>query len=196
MGLQKNSRNSSPLYLMAQLNDKIGPINRGIVYEDTLDEWLKLRNFGEVTGGGTGLEENGEIDFCDIEIELNSEAFNETTFLEIIQQLEMLKAPKGSKLRIEKTAQEIHFGKLEGLGLYIPNSSFLEPPSEGYDLNVVYAEILKLLTIQPEADRSWGGKDETALYFYDESYERMHEAISAILQTYPLCEHAKLVQIA
>ena len=39
-------------FIVVQLNEKVMPIDRGIVYEDPIDEFLKERNWGEVTGGG------------------------------------------------------------------------------------------------------------------------------------------------
>ncbi|HET9277624.1 MAG TPA: hypothetical protein VFN95_05545 [Flavitalea sp.] len=40
-------------FIIAQLNEKVMPIDRGLVYEDPIDEFLKVNQYGEVTGGGT-----------------------------------------------------------------------------------------------------------------------------------------------
>ena len=50
-------------FIVAQLNEKVGPIDRGLVYEDPLDEFLKEKQYGEVTGGGTLLEKNYRYNF-------------------------------------------------------------------------------------------------------------------------------------
>jgi hypothetical protein len=151
-------------YLTVQLNDKIGPIDRSLAYEEPLDEFLKLEHYGEVIGGGTGQERTGEIAFCDIEINVHSKLPNDKIINDIIQKLESLQAPKDSKLIIKKTGNEIPFGKKEGLGLYMPNLNFRQEASDGY-INFAYSEILRLMCSKPNADRSWGGKEETALYF-------------------------------
>lgn len=97
----KENQESKEHYIVAQLNDKIMPIDRGEVYEDPLDELLKQKFYGEVSGGGTQLESNNEVSYCDVEIRLN---INPSTEIinEIISKLESLGAPKGSKLIIEQ----------------------------------------------------------------------------------------------
>lgn len=42
-----------PNFIVATLNDKIMPIDRGDIYEDPLDEFLSKNNWGEISGGGT-----------------------------------------------------------------------------------------------------------------------------------------------
>ena len=54
------------------------PIDRGEIYEDPLDELLKAENIGEVSGGGTMQKKSGEIEYCDIEIELNGTEIDKT----------------------------------------------------------------------------------------------------------------------
>jgi hypothetical protein len=45
-------------------------MHRGEFFEDPLGEELQRASLGEVTGGGTMQNQNGEIASCDIEIEL------------------------------------------------------------------------------------------------------------------------------
>ena len=54
----------------AKLNARIMPLDRGDRYEDPLIEALAANGYGEVTGGGTGQSENGEISYCGIDIDL------------------------------------------------------------------------------------------------------------------------------
>jgi hypothetical protein len=68
---------SKRIYLTALVNDRIMPIGRGDVYEDPLDEFLKAKGYGNVTGGGTLQELNGEIKYCDLEIEVDEERLTE-----------------------------------------------------------------------------------------------------------------------
>lgn len=64
---------SEPLqYFIITLNDKIQPIDRGEYYEDPLHKYLKQNQIGEIVGGGTQQANNGEIQFVDIEIQINS----------------------------------------------------------------------------------------------------------------------------
>src|SRR6186713_2136845 len=118
-------------FIIAQLNEKVMPIDRGLVYEDPINEFLKEKQYGEVTGGGTLQEKTGELAYCDIEIKLSTIDIDKTVITNIIDKIESLGAPKGSKLIIERTKEEIPFGKKEGLALYIDGQNL--PPE-------VYAE--------------------------------------------------------
>jgi hypothetical protein len=56
--------------VVARLNDRAQPLDRGELYEDPLDHVLKQAGLGAVTGGGTLLGADGEIELCEVEIEL------------------------------------------------------------------------------------------------------------------------------
>jgi len=183
-------------FIVAQLNEKVGPIDRGLVYEDPLDEFLKEKQYGEVTGGGTLLEKTGELSYCDIEIELTSKTIDNSAITDIISFLENLGAPKGSKLIIESTKEEIPFGKKEGLALYLDGQGLPEEVYKECDINFVLSEIHRLTNIEPDADRNWQGEKETALYFFNDSFVEMKNSISDFIDKYPLCKGARIVQIA
>jgi hypothetical protein len=183
-------------FLIAQLNDKVGPIDRGFVYEEPLDAFLKLNYYGEVTGGGTFQEETGEIACCDIEIELHSNDQERIVISKIIDQLEALGAPKGSKLLVETTGEEVLFGTKEGLALYLDGRNLPDEVYSESDTEFVWAELHRLIGIEPNADRNWQGREETAFYFYSDSFEQMRSAIHEFVSTYPLCAGARVVQIA
>ena len=63
-GKQKN--NDVGNFIVATLNDKIMPLDRGEIYEDPLEEFLKANGIGEVTGGGTMQLKSGELEYCDL----------------------------------------------------------------------------------------------------------------------------------
>jgi hypothetical protein len=54
--------------VIARLNVRAQPLDRGEVFEDPLDQILQAAGTGQVTGGGTMLGTDGEIEFCDLEI--------------------------------------------------------------------------------------------------------------------------------
>ena len=56
--------------VIARLNARLQPLDRGSLYEDPLDAALQEAGIGRVTGGGTLMSEEGEIELCDIEVEL------------------------------------------------------------------------------------------------------------------------------
>ena len=59
-----------PHVVIARLHEHIEPIDRGNRYEDPLQAALDETQAGQVTGGGSQLNELGGIDHADIEIEL------------------------------------------------------------------------------------------------------------------------------
>ncbi len=187
------------MYIQVTLNAKLQPMHRHDL-EDALNEIFEKENIkAEVTGGGTGMETNGEIAYSDLEIAL--EKFSEKTIDEIINLLEKILAPNGSKVTLfsEDESSEpkvIHFGKHEGLGLYLSND-LDDKVYEECDVNVIYEEIENILNEKNlgRIESYWEG-EETALYVYGKSYDEIKENIKPFLDKYPLCEKCRIEKIA
>ena len=198
--LSENKKEQEPevsgQYIIATLNDKIMPIDRFEVYEESLDEFLKRMDYGEVSGGGTLQQETGEIEYCDIEIWLNFADVDEEVVRQLIAKLEELGAPKGSYLLIENTGERIPFGVNEGLAIYLDGINLSDEVYEHSDSEALAFEIRRLAEIKCEVLRYWQGNTETALYFYDTSFEKMRQSIEDFVRTNPECENARVVQIA
>ena len=183
-------------FIVVTLNDRIMPVDRGEVYEDPLSKYLQSKGIGEVAGGGTMQMQNGEVEYCNIEIELNDIDSIEEKAKAIIEKLEGLGAPKGSKLRIEATEQVIGFGIKEGLGIYLDGVNLEEEVYKNCDSNVVLSEVKKLTKDDSEIVRFWEGETETGLYFYSSSFDDMKESIQSFVNDYPLCRGARIEKIA
>ncbi|RKP55559.1 hypothetical protein D7Z26_10275 [Cohnella endophytica] len=179
-----------------QLNDKIMPIDRGEYYEDPIDEFLRKNKYGEVIGGGTMQAESGEIVFCNIEFLIYQGNNEEQINMEIIEMLEKLGAPKGSHLSKESTNEQINLGQKEGLGIYLDGTNLPDEVYAECDSNIVLAELSKLVRYDGEVQRYWQGNTETALYFYGDSFKEMNNAILEFTSNYPLCQNARIIQIA
>ena len=195
-GLFKKDKIEEPNFIVATLNDKIMPIDRGEIYEDTLDAILISKNIGEVSGGGTMQEKSGEISFCDIEVKLNGTEVDKTIINIIIEKLESFGAPKGSFLTIEKTQEKINFGKFEGIGIYLDGVNLPKKVYEECDINFVITEIHRLTETEYLVNRNWENETGTALYFYGESFEKMKTQIKDFIENYPLCKNCRIEQIA
>mgnify|MGYP003436708781 CR=1 FL=1 len=195
-GLFKKEKIEESNFIVATLNDKIMPIDRGEIYEDTLDEILIANNIGEVSGGGTMQEKSGEISFCDVEIKLNGTEIDKIIINNIIEKLESFGAPKGSFLTIEKTQEKINFGQLEGIGIYLDGINLPKNVYEECDINFVITEIHRLTETEYIVNRNWENETGTALYFYGESFEKMKTQIKNFVENYPLCENCRIEQIA
>ena len=180
--------------VIAQLNARLQPLDRGDIFEDPLDDTLQEMGLGEVTAGGTLQSQEGWIQQCDIEIDI-SDAESET-LRKITDHLESLGAPKGSKLLVEETGAEIPFGKSEGLAIYLNGTDLDDWVYQNSDVNYVIAELDRLLGSAGKYCSYWDGPTETALYIYGPSADAMRELILPLIETYPLCEGARVEQIA
>jgi len=183
-------------FITIQLNDKIMPLDRGEHYEEPIEEYLEKHNYGEVSGGGTMQGQSGEIQFCDIEVLLYNKNDKPKVIGELINMLEHLGAPKGSRVITADSEETIAFGRKEGLAIYLDGINLPEPVYAECDSNFVLEELSKLVGYDGEVQRYWQGDTETALYFYGDSFENMKTAISEFISTYPLCQNARVVQIA
>lgn len=189
-------RNSPSKTIIIDLNDRIQPIDRGLTYEDPVSEFLKENGLGEVTGGGTYQETTGEIAGCDIHIELTYWGNSRENILRIISKFEELGVPKGSKLIIDHTGEEIRFGKLEGMAIYLDGVNLPDHIYVECDINFLIEQLDKTLNYTGIADRNWQGPETTALYYYGDSFLEMNNKIKELIATYPLCQGCQIKQIA
>jgi hypothetical protein len=190
---RSKSKKQFPALIVARMNDRAQPIERGDLYEDPLQEMIEAAGIGEVTGGGTQLGAKGEIEFCDVEI--RTQDTEPSTVGTVIQMLEKLGAPKGSKLVIEGR-EDIQFGKLEGLAVYLNGTDLPDDAYQECDSNHVFDEFNRLLGEVGKIHSRWDGPTETAFYLFGTSYGEMCRRLSGFIESYPLCQKARLVQIA
>jgi hypothetical protein len=180
--------------VIARLNARAQPIDRGEVFEDPLDGVLQAAGIGSITGGGTQLGEEGEIQFCDLEISLPEAS--DAVLATIRKALEELGAPKGSKLIWNDGANELEFGSFEGLAVYLNGTDLPDSVYEQSDFGFVYEEFGRLLGNEGRVVSHWQGPTETALYLYGRSAGTMLARIRPCLDSYPLCAKARTVKIA
>jgi hypothetical protein len=180
--------------VIARLNARAQPLDRGEVFEDPLNEVLQASGTGDVTGGGTMLGADGEIAFCDLEIIVP--AATDAALAAIRTALERLGAPKGSKMIWNDGADEAEFGTSEGLAVYLNGTDLPDAVYEQCGLDIVYEEFGKLVAGKGRVVSHWQGPRETALYLYGRSADAMLARIRPFLDSYPLCAQARIVKIA
>lgn len=93
-----------PTFVFVRINEAIMPIERGHKYEDPLDEALKTAKLGEVTGGGTSLSKERNIEWVGIDVSL-IDLDRGIPFLK--QKLIDLGAPQGSILEYQLQGRKI-----------------------------------------------------------------------------------------
>lgn len=183
-----------PQFIVVNLNARIQPMHRGEIFEDPLDEILSKASMGEISGGGTLQSESGEIENCDIEIQVLKS--DEETVNTIKSELVKIGVPNGSKIIIEETDTEIKFGSLEGLALYLNGTDLDDEVYEQSDSNHVYSELDRLTEGIGRVYSYWQGPTETAFYLYGNSFSEMKSLISELVDNYPLCQKCRIEQIA
>lgn len=194
-GARKQEAAPDSEFIIARLNAKVQPIDRGDYYEDPLTETLEAKGLGEVTGGGTQLSNDPSgIEFCDLEIRVHDSG--EQTVAAIIERLEALGAPKGSRLIIESTDRQIPFGAAEGVAVYLNGTDLADEVYRDCDVNDVIDEFNRRLKGKGAFRGYWEGERETALFCYGASFSEMKAALEPFLAEYPLCERARIEQIA
>jgi hypothetical protein len=186
---------AEPILAYAKLNARIMPLDRGERYEDPLIEVLAGNGYGEVTGGGTGQSENGEIAYCGIDINLLDVEKGVPFICDFLAECG---APKGSALEFERNGEkmEVSFGSLEGLAIYLNGTDLPDEVYQNSDVNELYDEINRLLGDRGDIHGHWQGPTETALYLYGYSADEMKHLIANTLANYPLCQRARVERIA
>lgn len=186
--------------IVVNLKARLQPMHRHNL-EDGFEEFCQENNIPlEIVGGGTQISDNGEPLECDIEIggtenhQLTSDDvtivrdFFSSTF-----------APNGSKLQIlhegQEKAETIDIGNLEGLSLIMNGTELPDEVYEQNDINHVVEKCEELMAGIGEF-HSYCETQDTMLYFYGESFEKMKQAILPFTADYPLCQKSKIEQIA
>ena len=178
------------------LNARLQPMHRGDL-EDDLDELLEKSDIGFVDGGGTLTSPSGEVKSCDIELDLNDSS--EETIAELEKIIDALGIPKGSKLLWtasdgEKTERPV--GRLEGMAINLNGTDLPKEVYESSDINYVIEQLESRMDGIGRLYSWWEGPQNTALYFYGQSYEKMSSAIQDFIAEYPLCQKCMMERIA
>jgi hypothetical protein len=177
--------------VIVRLYEYLEPIDRGERYEDPLNERLQAEDLGEVTGGGSQMDENFKIKFVDLEVNLKD---CDGSLSKLIAYLEDLGAPKGSEILFERdgTEQKIEFGRTEGLALILD----AKLPAELWEKHVdeVWPGLQALLSKDGvgELHGTYANEEVTEVYIYGRSRERIAEALSLFRETFPLCKNSRL----
>ena len=181
--------------VIAQLNARLMPMDRG-EFEDPLDELLREQGLGQVTGGGTQMaDEPAGIAYCDIEISLNGPS--DAAIAAAVQCLEQLGAPKGSKLHLLGGASKA-FGVSEGLAMFLDGVGLPAAVYGACDINQLIEAANERLALGGGGRfySHWQGSKETGLYFYGPSFALMKSALEPLVSSFPLCQGARIEQIA
>jgi hypothetical protein len=179
-----------PHVVIARLYEHIEPIDRGDRYEDPLQSVLETTNIGQVTGGGSQLNELGGIDFADVEIEL---ANLDDAVRVACEVLENSGAPQGSELIDAQNDRVVReFGKQQCLAIYLDGTSL---PSEVY-ANLDFEQVVEEIgtAAGPNSYHGfWQGPEETAVFYFAPDAEDMFARVEPVLRKLPIGQNARVV---
>jgi len=179
----------NPHVIVARFYEHIEPIDRGR-YEDPLQAALEQANAGEVTGGGSQLNELGGIDFADVEIEVA----NLDGALQIVTEtLEKAGAPKGSELIAADDGRVLQtFGTQECLAVYLDGINLPDDVYADLDFDAVVAEIGA--AAGPDSYHGCAqGNEETGLFFFGANAEDVFARVEPVLRRLPIGQNARVV---
>lgn len=188
--------NEYPFHVTLHLNARFQPMHRHEL-EDALQSVLEAKKLGTVDGGGTLQMPSGEIKSCDIELMLKDG--EEDILQQLASIVERFGVPRGSALlwvSSQEISQEKPVGNQEGLALYLNGTKLPAQVYQTCDINYVIEQMETLMEGCGRLYSWWEGPENTALYFYGESYEKMLAAVDGFLKEYPLCQKCTISQIA
>ena len=170
-------------------------MDRGERYEDPLIDALENSNIADVVGGGSMLLAGGnEIGYCCIDLDIHELEHGVPLICSI---LEAAGAPLGSYLSYDHadSSHRIPFGKNYGIGIYLNGTDLPDSVYADCDVNYLVSEINRLLRDIGSCQSNWQGPTETALYVYGSSRDSMRELLRDLIENYPLCERARVVDL-
>lgn len=176
-----------PALIVVTLNARLQPQDRHYIGDSFVNIMAKYHNQDvEIVGGGTALSADGEVDYCDIEIEFGE--LNEKLISTVIEVFTTLLAPKGSFMTIED--RKISFGVQEGLALY------LNETHDQNDNQTVYDECKRLLNGIGGLYSCGKGAKDTAFYMYGDSFTEMELRLAPLMASQLLCQKCRIEKIA
>ena len=178
------------MQLLLYLNARFQPKHR-FELEDALQEIFQKNKAGEITGGGTSLKENGEIDSCDIEIEFYED---EKSLEWLVKLMGAIGIPKGSVLY--GVEPPINVGVLGGLAIYLNGTDLSEEIYKNCDINYVIEQLEQVIDGIGRMYSYRELNEFTALYFYGTSFLAMKEKMDSFISSYPLRQKCQIEQIA
>ena len=179
-----------PHLVLARVYEHIEPIDRGDRYEDPLQATLEKMGIGRVTGGGSQLNELGEIAYADVEIELAN--FDEAVGI-VAEALEIAGAPQGSELIQASDGRMLReFGKLQCLAIYLDGTSLPDEVYANLDFEAVVAAIGAAAGGNSYRG-PWQGPQETGVFLFGPDAEAMFARVEPVLRRLPIGQNARVV---
>ncbi|MBK7840839.1 MAG: hypothetical protein IPJ49_24820 [Candidatus Obscuribacter sp.] len=180
-----------PFCVTARIDECIGPMDRGERYEDPLMEALQGRGLGEVTGGGTQLDENNQIVCADIEMYLlnldEALSFARETLLK-------LGVPYGSHITFERDGEIVSepIGDAECLGIYLDGVGLPDEVYAQLDFDEFFASLASELKLVGELRGIQQSDEETGLFVFGPSADEIYATLQSMPVKASILQNARI----
>ena len=174
--------------IILQINDKCGPMARGELYREPLEDFFEENKIGEVTGGGTLLQKKGQPQYCELEISIKN--LSDDILNELIKKVNSV-VPKGSVLYLEDNT-EIKVGTLEGVAIKLNHSQAPEALLDEMDFQAMWDDFDKAIGEDGEAHDDHDGQDTYTLYYYGISAQKIIDNMTKELKKHKIKDYIEL----
>ncbi len=185
---------SEPHYISVRLPLKIGPMDRGEMWEDPLMARLDSDPMGEVTGGGTMMAADGGIAYCDLEVALPD--LTDKRLDELQAHLDALGAPKGTEFITDDGISLRKFGTVSVVGIGLDGSGLPDEAYEGFDPDIFNDQILSALGDGYSYGGSHAGHRYTYFYYHGPDAAHIDKTLRSIADAQPIGTGAQFDQVA
>ncbi|PJI91722.1 hypothetical protein BC777_0556 [Yoonia maricola] len=185
---------AEPAFLTVRLPLKIGPLERLEFWEEPLEERFEATGEGEVSGGGTMMDADGEIQFCDLEIALPDLSEAHLTALQAI--LTELGAPKNTQFLNDDGEVLKQFGTVSVVGVGLDGTGLPDSAYEDFDPDAFSEEIVAALGEGYSYGGSNAGERYTFFYYHGADGAAIEATLRGIAGGKPIGQGAQFVHLA
>jgi hypothetical protein len=171
-----------------QINDKCGPMARGELYREPLEEFFEENNLGEVTGGGTLLGHNGQPEYSELDISIKDSSDNVIT--KLIDKINNI-VPKGSTLFLEDD-KEVKVGLLEGVAVNLNHSLAPNELLDKMDFQAMWEDFENAIGDDGKMHDDWDGEDTFTIYYYGISAQKIMDNMNEELNKHKIKDYIEL----
>lgn len=185
---------SDPAYLTIRLPLKLGPLERYDLWEEPLTTRLEASGEGEVTGGGTMMNEEGEIQYCDLEVALPD--LSDARLTQLQSTVEAIGAPKNTMFVDDDGETLRSFGTLSVVGVGLDGTDLPDSAYEGFDPDEFSDEVIAALGDGHAYAGSDAGARYTFFYYSGPDGSVIEDKLRQVTSAKPIGQGAQIAHLA